>query len=65
MKKYKKVLVAVTDDEFRHTIGVWDSVLKCSRELDIPEMTIRSALLRKKPCRKIKGFFEWLVIEDE
>ena len=65
MKKYKKVLIAVSNDKFKHTLGVWDSVGQCARDLDIPVNTIYSALQRKKPCKRIDGYFEWMVIEDE
>ena len=34
MKSYVKVLVAITNDEYEHIVGLWESIKLCAMEFE-------------------------------
>ena len=65
MKSYVKVLVAITNDEYQHIVGMWESIKLCAMELRTSVDSIRSKICRKYVDRKLNARFEWMVLEDE
>lgn len=65
MKSYVKVLVAITNDEYQHIVGMWESIKLCAMELRTSVDVIRNKICRKYVDRKLNARFEWMVLEDD
>ena len=65
MKRFDKVLVAITNDEYEHIVGLWESIKLCAMDLRTSVDVIRNKISRKGVDRKLNARFEWMVLEDE
>lgn len=65
MKRFDRVLVAITNDEYEHIVGLWESIKLCAMELRTSADAIRTKICRKGVDRKLNARFEWMVLEDE
>ena len=65
MKSYVKVLVAITNDEYQHIVGMWESIKLCAMDLRTSVDVIRCKICRKGVDRKYNARFEWMVVEDD
>lgn len=65
MKRFDRVLVAITNDEYEHIVGLWESIKLCAMDLRTSVDVIRCKICRKGVDRKLNARFEWMVIESE